>query len=420
MKLRKSLAITLSLSMAFGLMAGCAQDGGQASKAPDPAPVASGAPAPTDQGGNSAEPIVIGTIQDLSGGASEAGNANAWGVEYAARVINENGGINGRPLEVIKMDCKNDVQEGINCYRLLVDEKNVAAIVGPPLSNPALAWVDLSEEDEMPIVGHFMDERCTTNEETGEPYPYMFLAEPGCAQQSYCIAAYAVEELGLKTFATFYNAGLSYAVMHAEPFVEYVTAQGGTVLAEESFQSGDVDYRAQAVKIANANPEAVFVCNYAADNALCYDYLREAGYEGIILGNNTFQAPFNSLVKSEITDTYFLMNVDMDNPEDPSYAIVQKYLEETGTQYPIANACFGYDATMVLAEGLKAVEDPYDGPAVAAALNNVKDAPGAAYPITINPATHRTLGMPMLISQYDEDFHIKVIASYTLSEEWES
>lgn len=77
------------------------------------------------------------------------------------------------------MDCKNDVQEGVNCYRLLVDEKNVAAIVGPPLSNPALAWVDLSTEDEIPIVGHFMDERCTTNENTGEPYPYMFLAEPG-------------------------------------------------------------------------------------------------------------------------------------------------------------------------------------------------------------------------------------------------
>lgn len=409
MKVKKGLAVLLAASTTLGMLAGCGTTDEQTST-PDASKSAGG-----DQ-----DTIVIGTIQDLSGSASEAGNANAWGVEYAVRQINEQGGINGKKLELVTMDCKGDVQEGINCYRLLVDEHNVAAIVGPPLSNPALAWVDLSKEDQVPIVGHFMDERCTTNEETGEPYPYMFLAEPGCAQQSYCIAAYGLEELGCETFATFYNAGLSYAVMHAEPFAEYVTAQGGTIVAEETFQAGDVDYRAQAVKIANANPDAVFVCNYAADNALCYDYLREAGYEGIILGNNTFQSPFNTLVKSDVYDCYFLMNYDMENPDDPSYPIIQKYMEETGTKYPIANACFGYDATMVLAEGLKAVDDPYDGEAVAAALAQVKDAPGAAHSITINPETHRTIGMPMLIAEYDEEFHINVITSYTLSEEWDA
>lgn len=415
----KTLAGILAVCLTFGALAGCSAAGNDSqSDAPSQAAGAAGSNGEESAAGNE-NAILIGTIQDLSGGASEAGTANAWGVEYAVRVINKQGGINGRPLEVIAMDCKNDVQEGVNCYRLLVDEKNVAAIVGPPLSNPALAWVDLSTEDEIPIVGHFMDERCTTNENTGEPYPYMFLAEPGCAQQSYSIAAYAMEKLGVKTVGTFYNAGLSYAVMHAEPFADYITKNGGQVLAEESFQTGDVDYRAQAVKLAQANPDAVFICNYAADNALCYDYLREAGYQGIVLGNNTFQAPFNTLVKTKVYDTYFLQNVDMENPDDPSYAIVQKYMEETGAQYPIANACFGYDATMVLAEALKAVDDPYDGPAVAAALAEVKDAPGAAGPITINPRTHRTLGMPMLIAEYDENFTVKVIDTYTLSEEWD-
>ena len=46
--------------------------------------------------------------------------------------------------------------------------------------------------------------------------------------------------------------------------------------------------------------------------------------------------------------------------------------------------------------------------------------PGAAHSITINPETHRTIGMPMLIAEYDKDFHINVITSYTLSEEWDT
>ena len=143
----KTLAGILAACLTFGALAGCSAAGnGSQSDAPSQTAGAAGSNGGEPAAGNE-DAILIGTIQDLSGGASEAGTANAWGVEYAVRVINEQGGINGRPLEVIAMDCKNDVQEGVNCYRLLVDEKNVAAIVGPPLSNPALAWVDLSTED---------------------------------------------------------------------------------------------------------------------------------------------------------------------------------------------------------------------------------------------------------------------------------
>ena len=148
MKVKKGLAVLLAASTTLGMLAGCGTTDEQTST-----------PDASESAGGDQDTIVIGTIQDLSGSASEAGNANAWGVEYAVRQINEQGGINGKKLELVTMDCKGDVQEGINCYRLLVDEHNVAAIVGPPLSNPALAWVDLSEEDQLPIVGHYMDER---------------------------------------------------------------------------------------------------------------------------------------------------------------------------------------------------------------------------------------------------------------------
>ncbi len=376
-------------------------------------------PSTEQQDVQSTEPIKIGNIQDLTAFASESGNANTWGVEYAVNMINEQGGINGRQIELITVDCKADVQEGILAYRSLVDEHEVAAIIGPPLSNPALAWVDLSEEDQMPIVGHFMDERCTTDEETGEPHPFMFLAEPGCSQQAYSMAAYAIEELGIKTYATIYNNALSYAVQHALPFAEYVVDHGGEVLEEQTFEGGG-DYRAQALKIAQANPEAVFVPNYAADNALIYDQLREAGYEGIILGNNTFSPPFTSLVKNEVYDTYFLQNADMEEEGTLAKELNDMYKEETGSQYPIINVNFGYDAVMVLANALAQVEDPYDGVAVADVLeNSTTDVESSSGLITINPETHRTIGLPMLISQYDENFVAQVIHEYTLEEEYE-
>jgi branched-chain amino acid transport system substrate-binding protein len=355
------------------------------------------------------EPILIGSIQDLSGPAAEPGQANAWGAEYAIQVVNENGGIDGRMLEIITLDCKNDLNEGINAYRKLVDEYEVVAIIGPPLSNPASGWVEISEEDQMPIVGHFMDEVCTTDPDTGEPYPYMFLAEPSCSQQSFAIAKFAMEELGLTSFATLYNTGNSFAVAHAKPFMDYVEENGGSVLAEETFTWTDTDYSAQALKIVQAEPEAVFLSDYANQASMAYDFLRDAGFEGVILGANTLSLPFPSLVKNDIYDVYFLQNYDMLNPEAGGYELFQIYMEEEGADYPKGNVAFGWDAVQVLVAAMRQAEDPTDGAELRDLLAKTEDVPLAERTITIDPATHRPSNMGMYIAEYDENNELKIL-----------
>jgi len=355
------------------------------------------------------EPILVGNIQDLSGPASEPGKANAWGAEYAVQVINENGGINGRMVEMITLDCKNDLNEGINAYRKLVDEYEVDAIIGPPLSNPASGWVELSEEDEMPIVGHFADEVCTTDPDTGDVYPYMYLVQPSCGQQSDAMAKFALEELELTTFATLYNTGNAFAVAHAKPFMAYVEANGGEVLMEETFTWTDTDYSAQALKIVAANPEAVFLSDYASQAALAYDFLRDAGFEGVILGANTLALPFPTLVKNEIYDVYFLQNYDMLNPESRCYDLHQTYMEEAGAEYPKANVGFGWDAVQVLAAALAKAEDPTDGVEVRDLLELTEGVEMCMGDITIDPATHRPTTLGMHIAVYDENNEMQIL-----------
>ena len=275
--MKKLISLLLVLAMALSLAACGAKEAAPAeTKAPAaaeaPAAEAPAAEAPAEEApAADLPPIKVGNIQDTSGGASIAGQPNAWGVEYAAKWINENGGINGRMIEVYTRDCQNDAQVGVTCYRELVDEIEVDFIIGPPLSNPASAWVELATEDEVPIVGHFMDEMCTTDPDTGDVYPYMFLAEPSCAVQSYILATYAVETLGVKSVATLYNTSNAYAVAHEAPFVNYIKDNGGEVLAQETFGWSDTSYAAQAQKIAALNPDAVLLCDYCNQMVQAYD-----------------------------------------------------------------------------------------------------------------------------------------------------
>ena len=412
--MKKMIALLLALVMLAALFAGCAKD---EEKPTDPSAPAttnnSGNNDPTDEPENK-EPIKIGCIQDTSGGASLAGQPNEWGVKYAVQWINENGGINGRPIELYTRDCQNDAEVGVTCYRELVDEIGVSAIIGPPLSNPASAWVELATEDKIPIVGHFMDELCTTDPETGDPYPYMFLAEPSCSVQSYILAEYAMNELGVKSVATLYNTSNAYAVAHEIPFVDYITANGGEVLAEETFGWSDTDYTAQAQKIAALNPDAVLLCDYCNQMVTSYDNLRDAGYTGIILGANTMYPPFNTLVKNDIYNCYFVQNYDLTTGEIADLLEIQ--MKDTGTDYPTSNVGFGWDATMVLYNAMLKATDPTNGEEVRDILENqttdIQSIGGEL--ITIDPATHRpTRSMGMYIATYDENDAVDCIVRMT-------
>ncbi len=402
--MKKLIALLLALTMVAALFVGCAKDEKPTEEVkPTDDAVVTDAPTDTNEPVVNTDPIKIGSIQDLSGSASIAGQPQAWGVEYAVRLINENGGINGRPIELYTRDCQNDAEVGVTCYRELVDEIGVCAIIGPALSNPASAWVELATEDEIPIVGHFMDDLCTTDPDTGDAYPYMFLAEPSCAVQSYIVAEYAMKTLNVKTVATLYNTSNAFAVAHEAPFVDYMKNNDGEVLAEETFGWTDTDYSAQAQKIAALNPDAVFLCDYAAQVSVAYDNLRDAGYTGIILGANTLCTPFDTLVKNEIKDVYFVQNYDL--PEGKIGELTDIHMKETGTAFRSTNVGFGWDAMQVLANAMLQATDPTDGAEVRNILENntvnVESCGGEM--ITIDPAIHRpTREMKMYIASYDE------------------
>jgi len=129
--------LMISLALVSLLITAC---GGQAAtEAPAPAePAATEAPAeepteapaePTEE--PMAEPIKIGASLPLTGRMSEPGSAAQQGYEVWAEIVNENGGILGRPVELNIVDNASDQDTAVADYEKLITVDNVDLVVGP-------------------------------------------------------------------------------------------------------------------------------------------------------------------------------------------------------------------------------------------------------------------------------------------------
>jgi len=97
---------------------------------------------------SSGDPIVIGHQCELTGWNAATGHWRNIAAEKLTDWINANGGIAGRPIKLVTVDTKSDVDVGVNQLRHLMLEEKVDFIIGSELSSIALASAKLANENK--------------------------------------------------------------------------------------------------------------------------------------------------------------------------------------------------------------------------------------------------------------------------------
>jgi len=108
--------------------------------------------APAKPGAPTGPPYVIGAIFSVTGDTSSLGMPEKRTAEMLMDMINAEGGINGRPIEIVIEDTKGDPAETGKVAKRLVEANNVLAIVGPSRTGSTLAVVDYMEGVKVPLV----------------------------------------------------------------------------------------------------------------------------------------------------------------------------------------------------------------------------------------------------------------------------
>ena len=156
MKVSKRLAVLLLLVFVVSIVAGCQ------SKTTENQPETPKAPTETK------EPIKVGVNVELSGGVASYGTNCRNGVVLAFDEINKAGGVDGRTIDYVIMDCKSDSAEATNVAARLVGQK-VVALIGPLVTGSVLGAEPIASKNKIPLIAPAATAMAATvDEKTGK------------------------------------------------------------------------------------------------------------------------------------------------------------------------------------------------------------------------------------------------------------
>jgi len=284
------------------------------------------------------------------------------GAELAQAEINQAGGVLGMQIEfVYREELTTDV---VQSATELAETENVVAILGPLFSSHA---VKVGPIINIPTLVGATGANVT---ETGE---FLFLAASSNALQAKLMAQFAVNELNAKTAAMIWQNEDVYSIGFVEAFDANFQELGGSIVASETYETGDTMFEAQLTTIKDANPDVLFIASFPPENPLIMKQARDMGIESIFIGSDGMDDSLMFEVLDDnapLENTYYCTNFDPDATE-----FISAY---EGMFDSAANgiAATGYDAMHLLAIAIEAVgsTDPVMVRDAIAAITNYEGA----------------------------------------------
>ena len=301
----------------------------------------------------SGDTIKVGVLGPMTGDVSVYGLAVINGATLYLDQVNANGGVNGKQLEIITMDEQGDATQAVTCFTKMCDQ-GITALVGDVTTTPTLAVAAESADYNMPMVtASATAEAVTYDAETDTVNGNVFRATFTDPFQGIKMADYAYQKLGYTQAAVIYLKGADYNEGLAENFVKEFESLGGTIVDQETYADGDVDFKTQLTTILGKNPQVVFCPNYYQDVGQILAQAESIGLTVPFLGGDGWDGLEGYATADQLKDAYFCANYAKGSNTEFESAYKEKY----GEDYPNGFAPLGYDAAMTVVYGLQAAED---------------------------------------------------------------
>jgi branched-chain amino acid transport system substrate-binding protein len=235
--------------------------------------------------------IKLGAVLSITGLGGVYGPGSRDGMNLAVKQINAAGGVNGAKIELTVKDDQSDKAVSQQMAQALIQDNDLA-LLGPTLSNSAVAVHPLAESLKIPILAvsttgiHIVPD---CNYPATTPCRYVFrdsLGEEAAIPAN--IKAYA-EDKQPKSAVLLVAQDDKFSA-DGGTIVQNTVGQYGITLKTIKFNKGEADLSPYVTQAVQAKPDVIFTTSLGGIPAKIMVEARKQGWQGQFLGGNGFNS----------------------------------------------------------------------------------------------------------------------------------
>jgi len=321
---------------------------------------------PTPAAPAAKEPIKIGFFSPTTGFAAADGTSALNAAKLAVKFINDAGGINGRPLELVYYDDAAKPDQAASIARKLIEQDKVVAGISGSYSGATRAAAPVFQEAGIPMISAYAIHPEITK--TGDK---IFRVGTLAMVEGRVGGELVGNVLKAKRVAIL-TIDNDFGVSLTEGFKSRAQELGLEIVLEEKYPLGETEFRPILGKVKAAQPDVLYASAYYNEAANLVSQAKEEGLDVQIIGQEGYDSPKFIELAGEASEGVIIttdLNRDSDRP------MTKRFLEEYKKTYGVDADMVGasaFDAVQVLAYALRTAGST-DPEAITKAIAGLKD-----------------------------------------------
>ena len=349
--------------------------------------------------------VKIGAFFDLSGPAAFIGTPTKLVADMVVDKINKDGGVNGKPIELIVGDTEGDPAKAVNIAKKFIYKDKVAAIIGPTRTGTGMAVKKIIHGGQVPAFMTVGGDPVIMGGPKLGPYEWIFKSPQRSSVAVKRLYMY-LKDKGLTKIALltasdgFGKDGTRWLTKLAPDF-------GIEVVAQEAFGPKDTDMTAQLTNAKNAAPQALVAWTIGPAGSIVSKNKTQLGIDLPLFQCHGLPDPKYIELAGKASEgdrmpATKLMVADALPDTDPQKPVIEEfirlYTQEYGyhKQFPInTHSGYAWDAIMIVANAMQQVGT--EAGALRAAIEQTQGYVGVSGVYNLTAEDHNGLNVDSMV-----------------------
>lgn len=301
------------------------------------------------------EPVRIGAVLDITGPGAALGGPQRDTLTLLAEQVNADGGIDGRPVEVLIVDNQSREDEAAVQTSRLLDEEDVDLLIGASRTGPSLAMKEIAEAEQVPLISLAAGDAITE----GAKWVFKIPQDNAVVVERLIrhIETQGWSTVGILRDSSAFGEGI------AEEFTRLGADRGVAVVAEERYDPAATDFTTQLVNLRAAAADANVIWGIPPAAANATHAYRQLGLDAPLLhshgiGSDAFLQTAGESADGVVFPIGRLLVADELSDDDPQKELIEQFVaafEEAYGETPTIFAGNAHDGFMLAVDAVRAV-----------------------------------------------------------------